>query len=94
MGDDGATITPDDEGCADYIEHLLTGRPYDHTAALRKIVRHNCAQIFTRGGHDYAPPEDPIYCLQRDLFDFVLVASEQNGQLVARPVDVPLTEDA
>ncbi len=28
---------------------------------------------------------DPIYCLQRDLFDFVLVAREEQGLLVARP---------
>ena len=94
MGDEGLSITPDDEACADYIEHLLTGRPYDHTAALQEIVAHNCTQIFLRGGHDHAPPEDPIYCLQRDLFDFVLVASEQNGLLVARRVDVPPTEAA
>jgi 2-phosphosulfolactate phosphatase len=88
MGDDGLRITPDDEACADYIEHLLTGRPYDHTAALREIIGHNYTQLFLRGGHDFAPPEDLVFCLQRDLFDFVLVASDEDGQLVARRVDV------
>jgi 2-phosphosulfolactate phosphatase len=92
MGDEGASITPDDEACADYLEHLLLGRPYDHTAALREILGHNYTQLFLRGNHEYAPPEDLVLCLQRDLFDFVLVASDEDGQLVSRRVDVPPAE--
>ncbi len=30
MGEGREGRTPDDERCADYLEHLLTGRPYDH----------------------------------------------------------------
>ena len=84
MGDDGLGITPDDEACADYIEHLLAGRPYDHTAALREIVAHECTQRFLRGDQAHFPPEDPVYCLQRDLFDFVIVAAQEDGHLIAR----------
>lgn len=88
MGDGGREVTPDDERCADYIEHLLTGRPYDHVAGLHEIVAHECAQKFLRGDQEHWPPADPVLCLQRDLFDFVLVASQEDGHLVARRVDV------
>ena len=88
MGDDGVVITPDDEGCADYIEHLLTGRAYDHTATLHGIVEHEVTQRFLRGDQDHFPKEDPLYCLQRDLFEFVLVAGLEDGYLLARRVDL------
>ena len=35
--------TPDDEGCASYLEHLLTGAPYSHAATLQQIVDHECS---------------------------------------------------
>jgi hypothetical protein len=89
MGGGGQEITPDDEMCADYIEHLLTRSPYSHATALRRIVEHECTQKFLRGDQAHFPPADPVYCLQRNLFDFVLVATQENGQLVARRVDVP-----
>jgi len=88
MGADGQEVTPDDEACADYLEHLLTDRPYDHTAALRRVVEHECTQKFLRGDQPHFPPTDPLYCLQRDVFDFVLVAAQEDGQLVARRIDV------
>jgi 2-phosphosulfolactate phosphatase len=93
MGSGGEETSPDDELCADYLEHLLTGRPYDHAHALRAIITHECTQKFLRADQVHYPPEDPIYCLQRDLFDFVLVARLDNGQLVARRVDVPRPSD-
>jgi len=89
MGGGGREVTPDDEACADYIEHLLTGRPYDHAAALRRIVEHECTLKFLRGDEEHFPPADPIYCLQRDLFDLVIVATHEHGRLVARRVSVP-----
>jgi 2-phosphosulfolactate phosphatase len=88
MGAGAERVTPEDEACADYIEHLLTGRPYDHTAALRRIVAHECTQKFLRGDQERFPSADPIYCLQRDLFDFVIAATQEKGQLVARRVDI------
>jgi 2-phosphosulfolactate phosphatase len=88
MGDDGLGITPDDEACADYIEHLLTGQPYDHMAALQRIIEHECTQRFLRGDQDRFPPADPAYCLQRNLFDFVMIATVADGQLLARPFQV------
>jgi 2-phosphosulfolactate phosphatase len=88
MGAGGRTVTPEDEVCADYIEHLLAGIPYNHVAALRRVVEHECTQKFLRGGQEHFPPTDPLYCLQRDLFDFVIAASPESGQLVARRIDI------
>jgi 2-phosphosulfolactate phosphatase len=87
MGAAGREVTPDDEACADYIEHLFTGRPYDHVAALRHVVEHECTQKFLRGDQARFPPADPIYCLQRDLFDFVILVAVEDELLVARRVD-------
>jgi 2-phosphosulfolactate phosphatase len=89
MGAGGEASTAEDDACADYIEHLLTGQPYDHTATLRQVVEHESTLKFLRGDREYLPPTDPIYCLQRDLFDFVIVATQENGELVARRIDVP-----
>jgi len=83
MGAGGREVTPDDEVCADYVEHLLTGEPYDHLTALRRVVEHECTRKFLRGDQEHFPAADPLYCLQRDVFDFVIVATLENGRLVA-----------
>jgi len=72
---------PEDEYCGDYIESLLSGKPYDHLEALQAILAHETAQKFLRGDKVYLPREDPSICLQRDLFDFTLRAQRQ-GDLV------------
>jgi 2-phosphosulfolactate phosphatase len=83
MGAGGREVTPDDEACADYVEHLLTGEPYDHITALRRVVEHECTRKFLLGDQEHFPVADPLYCLQRDLFDFVILATLENGRLVA-----------
>ena len=72
MGWDLKEIAPEDEGCADYIAHLLGGATYDHLQTLRETMRHESTQKFLRGDTSYFPPEDPILCLQRDIYDFAL----------------------
>ena len=88
MGNAGRENTPDDEGCASYLEHLLTGAPYSHADALEQIVEHECTQKFLRGDQAHFPPADPVFCLQRDLFRFCLTAKLEGDLLVARRVDV------
>jgi 2-phosphosulfolactate phosphatase len=84
MGQAGRAPSPEDECCADYLEHLLTGAPYDHLAALQRIVEDEATRKFVRGDQPHYPPHDPIYCLQRDLLGFCLLAAQEDGQLVAR----------
>jgi 2-phosphosulfolactate phosphatase len=82
MGDRAQKKAPEDEACADYIEHLLSGKPYDPVSSLRDVVFQATAQKFIEGGKKYLPREDPIFCLQRDLFDFVLIARRKGAELV------------
>lgn len=72
MGWDLKEIAPEDEGCARYIAHRLGSGTYNHLKSLREIVFHESTQKFLRGDTSYFPSEDPILCLQRDIYDFVL----------------------
>jgi len=84
-------MAPEDEHCCDYIESLLTeGRRYDHVAACKDILNNETSRKFLRGDKAYLPREDPLICLQRDLFDFALRA-ERRGEVVEA---VPIRPDA
>ena len=81
MGDRAKQKAPEDEACADYIEHLLTGSFYDPIAVFQRMVFQETAQKFITGIKAYLPREDPIFCLQKDLFDFVLTARKIGDKL-------------
>ena len=82
MGDRAKQRAPEDEACADYLEHLLIGRPYDPIKTLKEVLFQPTAQKFIVGEKDYLPKEDPIFCLQRDLFDYVLGVKKENDFMV------------
>jgi 2-phosphosulfolactate phosphatase len=84
MGSRAAEPSPEDEACAACLEHLLTGRPYDHLSALKEILFDPAAGKFLRGDKPYLPPEDPVLCLQRDLFDMVLGVGMEDGRVIVR----------
>jgi len=71
----------EDEYCARYIAHLLGEGEYDHNQALRDIIFHETTRKFLRGDKPYFPPSDPILCLQRNIYDFVLRAERQTDQV-------------
>ncbi len=71
--------SPEDEACADYLEHLLTDKPYDHYAALWTTMNTAFIQRCLHNEVAHMPPEDILLCLQRDTFDFVLVAKKIDG---------------
>jgi 2-phosphosulfolactate phosphatase len=81
MGTRAQTKSPEDETCADYLEYLLAGRPYNPVKAFKDIVFQQTAQKFIQGTKKYLPREDPVFCLQHDLFDFVLIAKRLGDQL-------------
>lgn len=81
MGERAQRESPEDETCADYLEYLLAGRPYDPVKAFKDIVFQQTAQKFIQGTKKYLPKEDPVFCLQHDLFDFVLTAKRLGDQL-------------
>jgi 2-phosphosulfolactate phosphatase len=78
MGTRSVSKAPEDECCADYIESLLTGTPYDHLKAVQQILCHESARKFLRGDKLYYPREDPAICLQRDIFNFALRAERKH----------------
>ncbi|MFH0844258.1 MAG: 2-phosphosulfolactate phosphatase [Pseudomonadota bacterium] len=81
MGDRAEREAPEDEGCAAYLEHLLTGSPYDHLQVLKETLYQSTAQKFIQGKKAYLPREDPVFCLQRDLFDFHLRVLKRDDSL-------------
>ena len=84
MGTRGMAPSPEDEACAEYIEHLIIGTPYDHVGAMERIMFHESTKKFIMGTKPYLPREDPIFCLRRDVFDFVIIAEEKGGLLEAK----------
>jgi len=88
MGWNMTEIAPEDEWCAAYIVHLLGGGPYDHIHALREILSDRQAQKFLRNTKPHFPAEDPVLCLQRDMYDFVLKAERENERVVVRRIDI------
>ncbi|MBW2049183.1 MAG: 2-phosphosulfolactate phosphatase [Deltaproteobacteria bacterium] len=91
MGDRGERPAPEDEACADYLEHLLTGKSYDPVRVFLEVVFQPTAQKFISGLKEYLPREDPLFCLQRDLFDFVLMVERGRDGLEARAVEGRIT---
>ncbi|MGD0883611.1 MAG: 2-phosphosulfolactate phosphatase [Thermodesulfovibrionales bacterium] len=87
MGIRSQVQAPEDEACSDYIESLLTGKPFDWVDRFARIIEHETAQKFLRGDRTYLPKEDVAFCMQRDLFDFVLRASCRDGQVFAERVE-------
>ncbi len=72
MGWDLKERAPEDEGCVRYIAHLLGAGDYDHNKTLSDIISQETAQRFLRADNPHFPAEDPILCLQRDVYDFAL----------------------
>ncbi len=77
---------PEDEWCAQYLAHLLDGTAYDHNQALREIIFQETTQKFLRREKAHFPAEDPILCLQRDIYDFALKVTRQGDLVVVRRV--------
>jgi len=78
---------PEDEHCVRYIAHLLGEGDYDHNQALRDIIFNETTRKFLRGDKAYYPPSDPILCLQRNIYDFVLRAERKAGQVIVRKLN-------
>ena len=79
MGWDLKERAPEDEGCVRYIAHLLGAGDYDHNKTLSEIVSQETAQRFLRADNPHFPAEDPILCLQRDVYDFALKVDRDNN---------------
>jgi 2-phosphosulfolactate phosphatase len=81
MGFEGVRPSIEDERCADYLEHLLIGTPYDHLQAVLDCMRDADISASLRGEHDYRSREDIILALQRDVLDFAMIGRLEDGHV-------------
>jgi len=81
MGFEGVRCSVEDERCGDYLEHLLTGAPYDHLEAVWDCMQDPEIAASLRGEHHYRPKEDIVLALQRDLFDFAMLGSLEGSHV-------------
>lgn len=92
MGRNMKEKATEDELCARYIGSLLGHGEYDHREAVRELLFSPMTRLFTSGDYPHFPAEDPIICLQRDLYDDIVIqARKEDGLVVARPVPGALT---
>ena len=82
---------PEDEWCARFISYLLGAGDYDHNQAMREILFHQTTQKFLKRDREEFPPEDPLLCLQPNIYDFVLRAAKEGDHVVVRRIRVPET---
>ena len=78
MGWDLKTRAPEDDWCARYIAHRLGAGKYDHDQAMREILFNQTAQRFLSADQPKFPPEDPVLCLQRDVYGYALKVRREN----------------
>ena len=88
MGTRAIETSPEDEFCAEYIESLIRGKPYNHLDAMREILEHESARKFLCGDTSYLPAEDPAICLQQNLFHIAIRAQKQDGLIRAVPIPI------
>ena len=81
MGFEGVRPSIEDERCADYLQHLLIGTPYDHLQAVWDCLHDDEIAASLRGEHDYRPREDIILALQRDVLNFAMIGRLEGGHV-------------
>ncbi|MEE4263097.1 MAG: 2-phosphosulfolactate phosphatase [Desulfobacteraceae bacterium] len=80
---------PEDNWCARYIAHLLGKGEYNHDQAMREIVFNRTAQRFLRADEAKFPPEDPVLCLQRNVYNYALIAQREHNAVIIRKKEIP-----
>ncbi|MCW3978913.1 MAG: 2-phosphosulfolactate phosphatase [Candidatus Bathyarchaeota archaeon] len=81
MGDVGVKPNAEDEGCADYIEGCLRGRPPDFEEIRGRIRDAPSGAKFFDPSQPQFREEDFRLALELDRFDFVLGVSREGGLL-------------
>lgn len=88
MGWNLTEIAPEDECCARYISHLLGRDGYNHNEALAQILFNKTTQKFFNPAKPHFPPEDPVLCLQLDVYDFILRAEREAEWVAVRSIEI------
>lgn len=88
MGWDLKTRAPEDDWCARYIAHLLGDGSYNHNEAMREIVFNETAQRFLGVDQPMFPSEDPVLCLQRDVYGYALTVRREKNTVVVQKAEL------
>lgn len=77
MGNAGVREAPEDVLCAEYIRSLVLDKPLpDLEERIRALQWHGGAHFFDPAAQEIFPEPDFWLCIKRDLFPFVLRATE------------------
>ena len=88
MGWDLKERAPEDDWCARYIAHLLGADTYNHDQAMQEIVFSHNTRRFLSADEPNFPPEDPVLCLQRNVYDYCLAVTSENNEVIIKKADV------
>ena len=88
MGWDLETRAPEDDWCARYIAHLLGAGSYNHDQAMREIVFNETAQRFLGVDQPKFPPEDPVLCLQRNVYGYALAVRREKNTVTVKKTEM------
>ena len=82
------TGTPGDEdlACAQYLEDLLKHKQPNPAPYVERVLGSRDALLHLDPKRPEFPRSDLDYCTQVDAFDFVMLVTKENGQLVMRAV--------
>ncbi len=88
MGWEMKARAPEDDWCARYIAPLLGADAYNHNQAMREIVFNKTAQRFLSADEPRFPSEDPVLCLQRDVYGYALQVRRENTSVIIRKTEI------
>ena len=88
MGDGGLARTDEDELCALYLRNLLRGRETGHDALRTLVLSSEHSMNFDNLERPQFHPMDRELALRIDSMPFAIKASQEDGLLVARPVQM------
>jgi len=81
MGSEARMRTAEDDVCAEWLEALLQGRPYDTAGIEARLRAASSAQKFFDPEATWAPEADFAHCLALGRFDFALALQGRDGAL-------------
>jgi len=76
----------EDVACADMIENLLLDEPYDLNSIIRRVQMSRSGSHYLDPTSSVFPPKDIKCAIAIDHFDFAMVVSRRNGQMVMKTV--------
>jgi 2-phosphosulfolactate phosphatase len=86
---EGIIQTQEDDFCADYIENELLGVETDYESMIEILRTGDGARLLDPCNHAHSPATDFDLCLDRDIFNFVLVVKkDESGLNYLEKVDV------